>query len=126
MIEGQWAMIFVHIMTSIFGEELWHQKVFGDIKIVHILFILTITALMSSIVSNILIITGADTPMDAYIRIPRKSDKTKWNPLTSLLIITVLAIHGFFGGIFQTNSILFIFSYGLAFAKLSFKLQVNF
>ncbi len=126
MIEGQWAMIFVHIMTSIFGEQLWHQKVFGDIKIVHILFILTITALMSSIVNNILIITGADTPMDAYIRIPRKSDKTKWNPLTSLLIITVLAIHGFFGGIFQTNSILFIFSYGLAFAKLSFKLQVNF
>ena len=118
-------MIFVHIITSIFGQQLWHQKVFGDITIVHTLFIITITALISSIINNILIITGADTPMDAYIRIPRKSDKTKWNPLIPLLIITALAIHGFFSGIFETNSILFIFSYGLAFAKLSFKLQVN-
>ncbi|CAG2180709.1 unnamed protein product, partial [Oppiella nova] len=41
------------------------------------------------------IILGADTPMDRYIRIPRKSDNSKWNPIVSFSVLIAFSIIGF-------------------------------
>jgi len=124
VIEGQWAMISVLLVTGFYGQDIWDQEIYKNITITHILFILTIIALISSVVNNMLLISGSDSPMDKYIRIPRKTDKTKWNPIISLTIILILAINGFYKGMFENNSMLFILCFGLALAKLSFKLQV--
>ena len=124
VIEGQWAIIIIHLLTFKFGQNIWNQNILLGMTATHILFSLSILALISSIFKNISLITGADSPMDKFIRIPRKTDKTKWNPMFPLIIITTFAIIGYESGIFQTNPIVFIFIFGLSFAKLSFKLQV--
>ncbi|XP_054153305.1 cholinephosphotransferase 1-like [Oppia nitens] len=124
VIEGQWAMIAVHTLTYIYGQQMFEWTLFGNITLKHVLWLLTILAISSSIVNNLRLILGADSPMDRYVRIPRKYNLSRHNPSVSLLILTVSAIMAFERQVFHENPILFITCFGLAFAKLSFKLQM--
>ena len=117
-------MICVHIVTYIYGQQIWETTLYSNLTVTHMLFALTVTALILSIVSNLCLILGKDSPMDKYIRIPRKSDGTEWNPLYSLVILFILILLSYKQNIFQTNPIVCIFMFGLSFAKLTFKLQV--
>ena len=119
-------MILIHTLTYTYGQQIWDTNILMDFTVTHILFGLTIMALILSVKTNTWLIFGADSPMDKLIRIPRKNDKSKWNPLYSLLILVILAIIGYERKLFETNPLLYIFLFGLTFAKLSFKLQVTF
>ncbi|CAG2113284.1 unnamed protein product, partial [Medioppia subpectinata] len=125
VIEGQWAIIIVHTLAYGFGQQIFMRRLFLlDITVRDVLFALTILSLIGSIVSNGRLILGADTPMDRYVRIPRMTGLTKWYPLVSLVILILLSVMGFNRQVFHTNPLLFIITFGLAFAKLSFKLQM--
>lgn len=125
VIEAQWAMISVHFLTAIFGQNVWHLKVYQDVTLLHVLFVLTTLALSRSLLFNTILIFGGKTPLDSYVKIPRKADKNKWNPFISITIIVLIGIYLFLFGVFTLNSILFTFNFGLAIAKLAFKLQAS-
>lgn len=134
MIEGQWAIIIVHLITSLFGQQFWSQIIvfqFSGIQftLLTVLWLLTCCSLIWSQITNLMIAFDQwPTPLDRFVKIPRNQRSTRFNALILAVILTGISLWCFYWNdnqLYITNPLLFILTFGLAFAKLTFKLQVS-
>lgn len=120
-------MILVNLITAIVGQDFWSSiHVYGQYKLIHLLWFFTIISLCRSIVTNLLLSLGYPTPLDKYIAIPRNKNLSRWNSFFILIFITICSYYCFREKVFLTNPLLFIVTFGLSCAKLTFNLQVCF
>ena len=134
VIEGQWTIIIVHLITSLCGQQFWSEIIvfqFSGIQftLLTVLWLLTCCTLIWSQITNLM--TAFDqwpTPLDRFVKIPRNQHPIRFNPLILAVILTGISLWCFFWNdnqLYTTNPLLFILTFGLAFAKLTFRLQVS-
>ncbi|GFT31883.1 hypothetical protein NPIL_208611 [Nephila pilipes] len=121
--EVQFTVMFVHLLTAFYGQHIWRSLIFG-IELRMILGFVSLLSMIGTIICNIGYVLGNKTPIDDYVKIPRKTGIQVWNPIVPASILTLFAIKVFNSGLFHPNPSIFIIAFGLAYAKLTLRLVI--
>ncbi|GIY26899.1 hypothetical protein CEXT_766531 [Caerostris extrusa] len=105
--EIQFSIMFIHLLTAFYGQQFWKNN--GMVK---------------TIAYNIGYVLGNKTPIDAYVKVPRKTGLQIWNPVVPVSVLTYFAVVTFNSGLFEENPSIFAIAFGLAYAKLTLKLVI--
>lgn len=132
--EAQWTMIFIHVLSAIFGQEFWSYDIFGfnnlTLQLRTLLSLMTILTLTISIVNNIsIILFNVKTPLErAGIVLQRKHCNKYFGqilkPIWPAMFLIVLIIYCYNHGYYHLNPTMFVLAFGFNFAKLTMKLVV--
>lgn len=121
--EVQFTVIFIHLLTAFYGQQIWRSLIFG-IELRMILGFVSLLSMIGTILCNIGYVLGNKTSIDEYVKVPRKTGIQVWNPVVPVSILTMFAIKAFNSGLFQPNPSIFIIAFGLAYAKLTLRLVI--
>ncbi|KAG8187356.1 hypothetical protein JTE90_016906 [Oedothorax gibbosus] len=122
--EAQFSVIFIHLITAFYGQQIWRAELFFNVELRMIVGTLTLLSLCANIISNLGYVLGNKTPLDNYVKIPRKMSLQIWNPLVPVTILTIFTLKAYSSGLFYANPCLFVIAFGLAYAKLTVKLVI--
>lgn len=86
---------------------------------------ISVISVLQALTINIGYILGKKTPLDDFANIPRKQGSQIWNPIFPVLILIILTLKAYSSGLFAVNCIVFILTFGFAFAKLTTKLVMT-
>ncbi|XP_064482379.1 cholinephosphotransferase 1-like isoform X2 [Ornithodoros turicata] len=113
--ECQFLMIIIHLVSAFYGQNLWLTKVLHHLELRQLLMLMTFVSLTFVIASNILIVLGKRTPLDAYVQ--RKQERT-FSPAVPVLVLSLCLWMSFAAGLMQDHPTLFLVTFGFAYAKL--------
>lgn len=115
--ECQCAMMAAHLLTALYGQNIWMTKVLYHVELRILLLFMSFACLAFTIMGNLLIILGRKTPLDRFVSIPRKQEKTM-HPAVPLLVLSLCLWTTFGAGLMHDHPTLFLVTFGFAFAKL--------
>uniref|UniRef100_A0A1E1XMC4 Putative sn-12-diacylglycerol ethanolamine-and cholinephosphotransferase n=1 Tax=Amblyomma sculptum TaxID=1581419 RepID=A0A1E1XMC4_AMBSC len=122
--ECQCSMMAAHLLTALYGQNLWMKNVFYGIQLREILMLLSFCCLAFAILGNIRIVLGGKTPLDSFVKIPRRTERTLY-PLAALLSLSACLWATFKAGLMIAHPVMFLLTYGFAFAKITVRLVMT-
>ncbi|XP_037277095.2 choline/ethanolaminephosphotransferase 1-like [Rhipicephalus microplus] len=122
--ECQCSMMAVHLLTAIYGQKLWTQNVFYGIQLREILMFTSFCCLVVAIFGNVRIVLGGKTPLDGLVKIPRRTERTLY-PMAALLSLSTCLWATFKTGLMIAHPVMFLVTYGFAFAKITIRLVLT-
>lgn len=123
--EVQFCIITIHLITSLFGQQIWQFEILPNVELRYMLCAISVISVLQALTINIGYILGKKTPLDDFANIPRKQGSQIWNPIFPVLILIILTLKAYSSGLFAVNCIVFILTFGFAFAKLTTKLVMT-
>uniref|UniRef100_A0A1E1X7Y2 Putative sn-12-diacylglycerol ethanolamine-and cholinephosphotransferase n=1 Tax=Amblyomma aureolatum TaxID=187763 RepID=A0A1E1X7Y2_9ACAR len=122
--ECQCSMMAAHLLTAVYGQSLWMKTVFYGIQLREIMMLLSFCCLAFAILGNICIVLGGKTPLDSFVKIPRRTERTLY-PLAALLSLSACLWATFKTGLMIAHPVMFLLTYGFAFAKITIRLVMT-
>jgi len=125
--EVQCAVMLIHLLTGMFGHEMWHYKVnWIGLDIRHIIVAISAVASVIAILRNLKIIAGGKTPIDDITRIPRRQGLRIIYPALPITLWSLLFLITVFSStLFEDYPCLITIIFGFCFSKLLVKLQIS-
>jgi len=112
------------LATAYWGQRLWRTTLWSStgIELSHVLALATILSMCAAITRNVTMVLGAKTPLDVLGVVIQRRTANIWKPVVPVAILTAFAVISYSIGYFHVSPILFIFTFGFAFAKVTMKL----
>lgn len=120
--ECQVAMMVVHLLTALYGQDLWKTSVIFELR--ELLMVAAFCAMTFAILGNVRIVLGGKTPLDHYVKMPRRKERVL-HPLVPLAGLAACLWVNFGGGLMDSHPVMFLVTFGFAFAKLTIRLVLT-
>ncbi|CAN8026522.1 unnamed protein product [Ixodes persulcatus] len=125
--ECQIVMVVAHLVTAAYGQDLWKTTVIFELR--EIMVAATVCSMALAIFGNARIVFGGKTPIDHYVKLPRRKAsgmiERLLHPLVPLAGLTGCLWLCFGGGLMESHPVMFLVTFGFAFAKLTIRLVLT-
>lgn len=122
--ECQCLMMGAHLLTAMYGQSMWMANVIYGLQLREVLMLMSFCSLAFAILGNMRIVLGGKTPLDSLVKIPRRTERTLY-PLAAVLSLSVCLWATFKAGLVLAHPVMFLVTYGFAFAKITIRLVLT-